>query len=128
MVSEAVTHQIRVRVRAFFLPDRSKPEENRYIYAYRIRITNEGDAPAKLISRHWIITDALGNIEEVRGLGVVGEQPRIEPGQSYEYTSTCPLRTQYGVMRGTYHMVTDEGEPLEVEISPFTMYVPALNN
>lgn len=128
MVSEIVTNCIRVKVQAFYLPERSKPERHQYLYAYRIRITNEGDAPAKLISRHWIITDAMGGVEEVEGMGVVGEQPRILPGESYEYSSACPLRTQFGVMRGTYTMNSDDGEAYDIEVSPFTMYIPALNN
>ncbi len=128
MVSEIVTNCFRVKVNAFYLPERSQPDENKYLYAYRIRITNEGDFAARLISRHWIIADALGNVEEVKGLGVIGEQPRIAPGESYEYSSACPLRTQFGVMRGSYRMRADDGLRFDVEVSPFTMYIPALNN
>jgi len=128
MVSEAVTDQIRVHVRSSYVPHRSDPDKQHYFYAYRIRITNEGEKAAKLLSRHWIITDGYGLVEEVKGLGVVGDQPRLEPGETYEYTSACPLSTQYGVMRGTYHMVDDDGRKFDVEISPFTLFIPALAN
>jgi len=128
MVSEHVTNKIRVSVRATYIPEHSDPEEPLYVYAYRIRITNEGERAAKLIRRHWIITDGLGQIEEVKGRGVVGQQPLIPPGESFEYTSTCPLITQYGVMRGYYHMEDESGTPFEVEISPFKLYIPALSN
>lgn len=128
MISEIVTNCFRVQVKVFYLPERSNPEDDHYLYAYRIRITNEGEFAARLISRHWIISDALGNVEEVKGLGVVGEQPRIVPGESYEYSSACPLHTQFGVMRGSYRMRTDNGTRFDVEVSPFTMYIPALNN
>ena len=128
MVSEAVTHCIRVRVKAFFLPQHSDLDRRQYLWAYHIRITNEGDTPATLLSRHWIITDARDRVEEVRGPGVVGKQPRIQPGETFEYTSTCPLTTPYGTMRGYYHMRGDDGTLLPVEISPFTLFVPALAN
>jgi len=128
MVSEALTNDFRVRVRAFYLSERSNPKKRQYVYAYRINITNEGEQPAKLISRHWVITDAYGRVDEVKGPGVVGEQPRLAPGESFEYTSTCPLPTQFGVMRGVYHMRADDGALFDVEISPFSLYVPALNN
>ena len=128
MVSEAVTDQIRVRVKSFYVPHRSQPEKHHFFYAYRIRITNEGSKAAKLISRHWMITDGHGKLEEVRGSGVVGDQPRLEPGESYEYTSACPLPTQYGEMHGTYHMVDDDGRRFQVRISPFKLFIPALAN
>ena len=128
MVSEQVTNKIRVNVRATYIPEHSDPEEPIYVYAYRIRITNEGERPAQLLRRHWIITDGLGQVEEVKGRGVVGQQPTIAPGESFEYTSTCPLITQYGVMRGIYQMVDTSGAPFEVEISPFKLYIPALSN
>lgn len=128
MVSEQVTNRIRVSVRATYIPEHSDPEEPLYVYAYRIRITNEGDRTAQLIRRHWVITDGLGQVEEVRGRGVVGQQPTIQPGESFEYTSTCPLITQYGIMHGVYHMVDSSGAPFEVEISPFKLYIPALSN
>jgi ApaG protein len=128
MVSEVVTNRIRVNVKALFLPEHSDPPNSIYVYAYRIRITNEGDAPAQLMRRHWIITDGLGHVEEVEGEGVVGEQPRLAPGESFEYTSTCPLNTQYGIMRGRYQMVDDQGNRFEAEVSPFKLFIPALSN
>ncbi len=128
MVSEVVTNRIRVNVKALFLPEHSDPPHSIYVYAYRIRITNEGDAPAQLMRRHWIITDGLGHVEEVEGEGVVGEQPRLAPGESFEYTSTCPLNTQYGIMRGRYQMVDDQGNRFEAEVSPFKLFIPALSN
>ncbi len=128
MASEAITHKIRVKVRSFYIPERSDPAQRQFFYAYRIRIENEGDAPAQLLRRHWIITDALGDVEEVRGDGVVGEQPLLEPGQCFEYTSACPLATQYGTMHGTYEFINAAGDPFTVVINPFELYVPALAN
>jgi len=128
MVSEALTHHIRVQVKSTFLPERSAPERRQYIYQYRIRITNEGERVAQLISRHWIITDGFGQVEEVKGPGVVGEQPHISPGETFEYVSYCPLPTQFGIMQGTYQMVDDTGAPYEVEIAPFRLFIPPLNN
>lgn len=128
MVSEVVTNQIRVSVKAFYLPEHSDPNSSLYVYAYRIRITNEGGNPATLLRRHWLITDGLGRVEEVEGEGVVGEQPRLEAGESYEYTSTCPLNTQYGLMRGHYLLVDDDGHRFQAEVSPFKLYIAALSN
>lgn len=128
MVSEAVTHAFRVRVKAFFLPEHSDVEKKNFFWAYHIRITNEGETPATLLSRHWIITNGIGYVEEVKGPGVVGKQPRILPGETFEYTSMCPLRTQYGTMEGTYHMRADDGATFNVDINPFTLFVPALAN
>lgn len=128
MVSEAVTQKFRVRVKAYFLPEHSDVEKRNFLWAYHIGITNESDAPATLLSRYWRITNGLGRVEEVRGPGVVGKQPRIMPGETFEYTSMCPLTTQYGTMRGIYHMRGDDGSAFQVEISPFTLLVPALAN
>lgn len=128
MVSEIVTNCIRVNVKAFFLPEHSSLKDNQFLYAYRIRITNEGSCPAQLLHRHWIITDGLGHEERVDGPGVIGQQPMIGVGESFEYTSSCPLATQYGVMRGYYEMVSDSGEHFNAEISPFKLFVPALAN
>ena len=99
--SEAVTHGVRVSVRARFVPERSNPGDGEWFFAYSIEITNESDRTVQLLSRHWIITDADGKVEEVRGPGVVGQQPILGPGQSFEYTSACPLITSFGVMQGT---------------------------
>lgn len=128
MVSEALTHQIRVQVKSTFLPERSQLARAQFIYQYRIRITNEGERTAQLLSRHWIITDGLGHVEEVKGPGVIGEQPHIAPGETFEYTSYCPLPTQFGIMQGTYQMIDDAGESFEVEIAPFRLFIPPLNN
>ena len=128
MISELVTNRFRVKVRANFVPNQSDPELNRFLYAYRICITNEGDCAATLKRRHWIISDGFDKVEEVKGEGVVGEQPRIKPGESYEYSSCCPLNTQYGIMQGIYHMETDDGHAFQIEISPFKLYIPALAN
>ena len=122
--SVARTHGVLVEVRARYLPERSSPAEGRWMFAYTIRITNEGDTRVQLMSRHWIITDANGRVEEVRGPGVVGEQPVLSPGTSFEYTSGCPLSTPFGSMRGTYHMVTAEGDGFEAEVAPFALTEP----
>ncbi len=115
-------------MKAVFLPDRSAPRQNQYHFAYHITIANVGEQTARLISRHWIITDAEGDVQEVRGEGVVGEQPVLPPGASFEYTSYCPLKTNVGTMHGSYQMVRSDGEPFEARIAPFTLAVPnALN-
>lgn len=119
--SEALTRGIRVTVRSFFVSERSAPERGQWFFAYQIKIANEGDKTAQLISRHWIITDGDGDAEEVKGPGVVGEQPVLAPGSCFEYTSACPLPTPVGSMRGTYQMVTEDGETFDVEIAPFTL-------
>lgn len=122
--SSAITQAIRVHTHSVYITERSDPVNGFYFFAYRIRITNEGEVAARLISRHWIIMDGLGRIEEIRGEGVVGEQPRIEPGQIHEYTSFCPLPTPWGQMRGSYQMVRDDGTTFEAEIAPFNL-IPA---
>ena len=122
--SEAVTHGIRVSVTAQFVAERSNPSESEWFFAYTIRIANEGSTPAQLLSRHWVITDGNGKVEEVRGPGVVGRQPLLGPGESFEYTSACPLSTSFGVMEGTYRMVTPEGEHFDVRVAPFSLSEP----
>lgn len=122
--SEAVTRQIRVRVISQYAPEHSSPSENRWFFHYTIEITNEGTDPTQLISRHWIITDANNHVEEVRGLGVVGKQPVLEPGASFTYTSGCPLSTSFGTMHGSYQMVSQAGERFDIEIPPFTLSEP----
>ncbi len=122
--SEAVTRGIRVTVRSRYLPDRSRPRDLQWFFAYTIRIENEGIERVQLLSRHWIITDAHGHVEEVHGAGVVGEQPVLEPGMGFEYTSSCPLPTPFGSMRGTYQMVTQSGEAFDAEIAPFILREP----
>src|SRR5512145_889071 len=107
-MSFAVTDGIRVQVQSEFLPERSEPQARRWFFAYTVTIRNEGDAPAQLLSRHWIIRDADGNREEVIGDGVVGHQPRLEPGEAFRYQSFCILKTAHGSMHGTYRMVRDD--------------------
>lgn len=123
-MSDTTTQGIRVQVRSRYLPDRSAPREGQYLFAYHITISNVGDDTAQLISRHWYITNADGQTEEVEGPGVVGEQPVLGPGMSFEYTSFCPLKTSVGSMHGTYTMVTTGGTTFEARISPFTLAVP----
>jgi len=127
-MSNSVTRGIRVRVRAHFVPEHSEPEEQRYFFAYHVTITNEGARPAKLVSRHWIITDGAGHVQEVKGPGVVGQQPRLAPGEAFEYTSACPLPTPVGSMYGTYQMVTEAGDTFEARIAPFTLALPGALN
>jgi ApaG protein len=122
--SEAVTRNIRVSVDAQYSPAHSHPSNQQWFFLYTIRITNEGKEKVQLISRHWLITDANDRVEEVRGLGVVGHQPVLAPGESFEYTSGCPLSTPFGSMKGAYHMVTDRGERFETEIAPFYLQGP----
>jgi ApaG protein len=124
MPSEAVTKHIRVRVETEYAPSRSNPKRNHWFFLYTIRLTNEGRHTVQLIGRHWIITDAMGQVEEVRGLGVVGKQPVLEPGETFEYTSGCELRTPFGSMRGTYQMMNDKKENFEIEIPMFTLTEP----
>lgn len=126
--SEAVTDGIRVQVRSMFVPERSDPSQGEWFFAYRVRIENQGDQPAQLVSRHWIITDANGHVEEVRGPGVVGEQPLLQPGQSFEYTSACPLTTPFGTMEGSYQMVASSGRKFDATIAPFSLAEPAAVN
>ena len=123
-LSEAVTNNVRVEVKSQFASDHSQPFQNHWFFHYTVTITNEGDDPVQLLSRHWIITDATGHVEEVRGPGVVGEQPVLAPGESFKYTSGCPLKTSTGIMRGTYSMVTDGGEQFDVEIASFALHEP----
>ncbi|MCC6848890.1 MAG: Co2+/Mg2+ efflux protein ApaG [Deltaproteobacteria bacterium] len=122
--SHAVTRGIEVFVRSSYVPEQSEPDEQQWFFAYRVRITNGGDAPVQLLSRHWVITDANGKVEEVRGAGVVGKQPILEPGRSFEYTSACPLGTAFGTMRGAYRMQISGGDAFDAEIAPFTLAAP----
>ena len=122
--SEAVTRGVRVKVESEYAPERSQPLKSQWFFLYTITIVNEGAEPVQLLTRHWVITDGTGHVEEVRGPGVVGKQPLLRPGESFEYTSGCPLSTPFGVMEGTYQMVTDSGEPFDVKIAPFTLSEP----
>lgn len=122
--SEAVTRGIRVQVESAYVPERSQPAQGEWFFAYRIRISNESRATVRLISRHWVITDAEGRVQEVRGPGVVGEQPVLAPGEAFEYTSACPLPTSFGTMHGSYEMIGDDGRGFGVEIAPFALGEP----
>ena len=120
----AVTHDIQVTVLPEFLDERSDPDEGRFFWAYTIEITNLGRLDVQLIARHWIITDGVGRIETVKGLGVVGEQPVLKPGETFRYTSGCPLTTPSGMMSGTYRMTDLQGRPLTIEIPAFSLDSP----
>jgi ApaG protein len=126
--SEATTRGIVVEVESSYVADRSDPMRNRWFFAYRIRISNHGDEIVQLISRHWIITDAHGRVEEVKGPGVVGQQPVLEPGEAFEYTSFCPLATPFGTMHGSYLMTTEDGDSFDAEIAQFTLSEPLTVN
>lgn len=121
---EQTTNGISVSVRAFFLPDQSDPGSGQYIWAYQVTIRNTGDTAVQLLSRHWRITDAHGKVQEVRGAGVVGEQPVIAPGDSYEYTSGTPLTTPSGIMSGSYEMMDVNGDHFDVAIPAFSLDSP----
>ncbi|MSQ59545.1 MAG: Co2+/Mg2+ efflux protein ApaG [Betaproteobacteria bacterium] len=123
-MSTETKYDVKVVANAFYLPDQSDEEEDRYVFAYTITIRNEGSVPAKLISRHWIITDSDNRVQEVRGVGVVGEQPLLAPKQSFEYTSGTSLGTPVGTMRGTYQMVAEDGTKFDAPIPEFTLSVP----
>jgi ApaG protein len=114
-------YEFRVDVRPEYLPEQSSPEQDIYSFAYTITITNSGEVTAQLIARHWIITNGSGQIEEVKGLGVVGHQPLLKPGEAFEYTSGCRLRTPSGTMHGSYFCVAEDGERFEVPIDPFVL-------
>jgi ApaG protein len=117
-------HKIAVKVATAFIESQSDTEEGRYFFAYTVTIQNEGEVPAKLLSRHWIITDSNGKVQEVRGAGVVGEQPYLKPGEGFQYTSGTMLETPVGTMRGTYQMIADDGTEFDAEIKPFTLAAP----
>ena len=120
----AATRNIVVEVEPFYMPERSDPDENRYVWAYRVTIANRSDEWVQLLSRYWRITDEAGRVEEVQGPGVVGEQPELDPGDSYQYTSGCPLSTPSGVMVGHYTMRNTEGELFDVAIPAFSLDLP----
>jgi ApaG protein len=117
-------HQIQIDVRTSYLPGQSEPGQNRYVFAYTITITNAGSVPARLVTRHWIITDANEQKREVHGEGVVGEQPYLLPGTSFQYTSGTILETPVGTMQGSYQMISDDGTAFDAEIPSFTLSIP----
>ena len=121
---QATTHAIQVTVTPAYQEEQSSPGENRYVWAYHIRIENHGTETVQLLNRYWHITDSLGHVEEVRGPGVVGEQPVLQPGESYEYTSGCPLSTPSGIMLGRYEMQSTDGNQFEVEVPAFSLDSP----
>jgi ApaG protein len=127
-VSDTVTRGIRIQVESEFVPEKSDPNDGYYFFAYHVRISNEGSMTVQLVSREWIITDSDANTEQVTGLGVVGEQPVLEPGDAFEYTSFCPLPTSVGSMHGAYTMRIPGGESFEARIDPFTLAVPGVVN
>jgi ApaG protein len=120
-VSDAVTENIRVEVISQYSPENSQPQQRQWVFRYTVRITNQGSDTVQLLSRHWIITDALDHTEEVRGPGVVGQQPVLAPGQSFQYSSWCPLPTSTGIMRGAYQMIGSNGRHFEIEIAAFAL-------
>lgn len=126
--SDTCTAGIRIVAQSFYVAERSKPAQQQFFFAYRIQIFNTGAAPAQLLSRHWIITDGNGIVEHVEGPGVVGQTPRLEPGQEFEYVSACPLKTPIGAMRGTYRMLRDDGSEFDAEVGAFTLATPDLLN
>ena len=125
-MAESKKYDISIQVRTTYIPEQSDPGSDRYVFAYTITIANEGTASAQLISRHWVITDAENQVQEVRGLGVVGEQPFLRPGESFEYTSGTSLGTPVGTMRGSYQRVAEDGQKFEAEIPEFTLSMPRI--
>ena len=119
-------HDIRIKVATSYVDDQSEPEADRYVFAYTITISNDGNVPATLLSRHWIITDANGKVQEVNGDGVVGEQPHLNPGERFRYSSGAVLETPVGAMQGLYRMETDTGSSFDAPIEAFTLAVPGL--
>jgi len=123
---EQAQHKIRVDVDTSYLEEQSDPKERRYVFAYTITIRNEGSVPARLLTRHWIITDSNGKVQEVRGEGVVGEQPYLKPGQGFRYSSGAVLETPVGAMQGSYQMVSDNGEQFDAPVAAFRLAMPGL--
>ena len=120
----AVTREIRVQVEPIYLDEQSEPDNGQFVWAYRVQIGNEGAEAVQLVTRYWHITDGMGRVQEVRGAGVVGEQPVLKPGDTYEYTSGTPLPTPSGIMKGTYQMKTPDGEKFDIEIPAFSLACP----
>ena len=123
-MAEAKKYEVKVRVTTHYVADQSDPVINRHVFAYTVEIQNTGTVSAQLISRHWVITDAEGQVQEVRGLGVVGHQPLLNPGQSFEYTSGCQLATPVGTMKGSYQMTAEDGVQFEAPIVEFVLSMP----
>jgi ApaG protein len=123
-MAESKRYEFTVSPKVTFLADQSDPDKNHYVFAYTITVTNTGSVAAQLISRHWIITDAEHRVQEVKGQGVVGKQPVLKPGESFEYTSGTSIPTSVGTMRGSYRMVAEDGLAFDVPIAPFTLSIP----
>ena len=123
-MAESKKYEITVTTQTIFIPEQSDEENERYVFAYTITIANTGNVDAQLISRHWIITDAENQVQEVRGLGVVGEQPLIKPGEKFEYTSGTAIATPVGTMRGSFQMVADDGTKFDAPVLEFTLSMP----
>ena len=123
-MAERKRYEITVAPKVTWLADQSDPDKNHFVFAYTITVTNTGDVTAQLVSRHWIITDAEHRVQEVKGQGVVGKQPVLKPGESFEYTSGTSIPTAVGTMRGSYHMVAEDGLAFDVPIAPFTLSIP----
>ena len=121
-----MNHKIRVDVQTSYVAEQSDPRERRFVFTYTITLRNEGQMPAKLLTRHWIITDADGKVQEVRGDGVVGEQPHLKPGQGFRYSSGTMIATPVGSMQGSYQMVADDGERFDAPIPPFRLAMPGI--
>ncbi len=123
-IPKATAYAMHIDVQPEYLIERSNPEEDVFVFAYHVRITNIGQIAAQIISRYWVIKNAVGIIEEVNGLGIVGRQPFLKPGQGFEYTSACPLNTSSGSMRGSFFCVAEDGERFDVAVLPFELFVP----
>jgi ApaG protein len=123
-LSDAITNDIRVEVLSRHSPENSRPGQGEWVFQYTVRITNQGHETVQLLSRHWIITDALDDTREIKGPGVIGQQPVIAPGESFKYSSWCPLRTPTGIMHGTYQMSRANGDQFDIEIAPFALRAP----
>ncbi len=123
-MTSAPDYDIKVKVKTAYIEEQSAPTQNRYVFSYTITISNTGDIAAKLLTRHWVINDANGNVQEVHGEGVVGEQPYIQPGESFQYTSGTVMETPVGSMEGSYQMLADDGTPFDANIPAFTLSLP----
>ena len=123
-MADSKKYEVTVKTRVEYIPDQSDVNLERYVFAYTIAITNTGNVAAQLISRHWVITDAAGHVQEVRGLGVIGEQPLLKPGESFEYTSGCVIATPVGTMHGSYQMTAEDGAKFDAPVAEFTLNMP----
>ena len=126
MTAETANPKIRVEVETSYVEEQSDPRDKRFVFSYTITIRNEGQVPARLLTRHWIITDANGNVKETRGDGVVGEQPYLKPGQGFRYSSGAVIETPVGTMQGSYQMVADDGQRVDAPIAPFRLAMPGV--